>query len=131
MDGYISAGEVTAGGIAVTDLEGEEVVVGAGSSVVGHVHTKSDLLFADFARSSEVSLITIKAEAGDLQGAEAKWSAWIVVGEHANQFSLLSLAAHLLELDVQLEGGLTTFANRDRAVSIDVGCVNRKRCRCG
>ena len=81
MDGYVSAGEVTARRIAVTDLDGEEVVVGAGSSVVGHVHTESDLLFTDLAGSGEVRVIVIEAKTGDLQSAEIERCTWIVVAE--------------------------------------------------
>ena len=122
MDRDIAAGEITARGIAVADLNGEEVVIGAGTSVVGHVHTESDLLFSDFGRSSEVGVIVVKAEARYLDRPEREWSTWIAVAEITNYFGLL-LLIHLLELDAKIEGGLTAFANRDRAVSINVSWI--------
>ena len=125
MNGNVAAGQKTARRITVAHVEREEVVR-AGISIIGDIYAETDPLPADLGRSGEVSLIVIEAEACDLHSVENEWRAWIAVAEATNQLRLLF---HLLELNVQLECGLTTFSNLNRACSINIGRINWKRRR--
>ena len=69
MYGNVSAGEETAGRIAVAEMNREEIVR-AGVAVVGYVERETDLRPSDFSGPSDVRLVSVEAKRGNLRRME-------------------------------------------------------------
>lgn len=64
MDGYVSAGQKTARGIPITEVDGEEVVC-AGVTVVRHVERKANFRFSYLPAAGDVRLVAVEGERRD------------------------------------------------------------------